>query len=62
MDLNLDTKEQEILAWTLTSAISDLGHEIAHTEKYELRQDLKERKSVLRGILGRLSGNNQNQS
>lgn len=62
MDLNLDTKEQENLAWTLTSSISDLGHEIAHTEKYELRQDLKERRSVLQGILGRLSGNNQNQS
>jgi len=45
MDLNLDTKDQEILAWALTSAISDLGHEIAHTEKYELRQELKERKS-----------------
>ena len=62
MDLHLDTKEQEILVGALTSAISDLGPEISHTEKYELRQDLKERKSVLRGILGRLSGNNQNQS
>ncbi len=41
MDLNLDSKEQEILDWTLTSAISELGHEIAHTERYELRQDLK---------------------
>ncbi len=59
MDLNLDTKEQEILAWTLTSAISDLGPEIAHTEKYELRQDLKERKNVLRVILERLSGDRE---
>ncbi len=55
MDLNLDTKEQEILALTLTNVISDLGDEIAHTEKYELRQDLKERKSVLQEILGRLN-------
>lgn len=55
MDLHLDTKEQEVLVGALTSAISDLGHEIPHTEKYELRQDLKERKSVLLEILGRLN-------
>ena len=55
MDISLVTKEQEILAWALKSAISDLGDEIAHTEKYELRQDLKERRSVLQEILGRLS-------
>ncbi len=55
MDLSLDTKEQEILGLVLAGAISDLGDEIAHTEKYELRQDLKERKNVLREILGRLS-------
>ena len=61
MDLNLDTKEQKILAWTLTNAISDLGDEIGHTEKYELRQDLKERKNVLREILGRLSESHQPQ-
>jgi hypothetical protein len=61
MELILDTKEQEILTSALTSAISDLGPEIAHTEKYELRQELKERKNVLREILGRLSGNDQNQ-
>ena len=39
MELILDTKEQEILTSALTSAISDLGPEIAHTEKYELRQE-----------------------
>lgn len=55
MDLSLDTKEQETLALALTSAISDLGDEIAHTEKFEFRQDLKERKHVLREILGRLN-------
>ena len=54
MELRLDTKEQENLVWALTSAISDLGDEIAHTEKYELRQDLKERRNVLQVILGRL--------
>ena len=55
MDLSLDTKEQEILGLVLAGAISDLGDEIGHTEKYELRQDLKERKIVLRELLERLS-------
>ncbi len=55
MDLSLDTKEQEILGLVLAGAISDLGDEIAHTEKYEFRQDLKERKTVLRELLERLS-------
>lgn len=54
MQLNLEPKEQEILAWALKSSVSDLGHEIADTENYEYRQDLKERKSVLRAILSRL--------
>ena len=48
------TKEQEILAWALKSAVSDLGAEIADTENMEFRQDLKERKAVLRSILQRL--------
>ena len=55
MDLSLDTKEQEILGLVLAGAISDLGDEIGHTEKYEFRQDLKERKTVLRELLERLS-------
>jgi len=55
IDLRLDTKEQEILSLVLAGAISDLGDEIGHTEKYELRQDLKERKIVLRELLEPLS-------
>ncbi len=54
MDLRLNTKEQEILGSVLTCAISDLGDEIGHTEKFEFRQDLKERKIVLRALLERL--------
>jgi len=55
MQLMLEGKEQEILAWVLTSAISDLGHEIAYTENYEFRQHLKERKRILQEILSRLN-------
>lgn len=56
MQLSLDPKEQEILRWALTHAVSELGHEIADTERQELREDLKERKKTLQNILGRLDG------
>jgi len=55
MDLSLNTKEQEILGSVLEGAISDLGDEIGHTEKFEFRRDLKERKVVLRELLERLN-------
>ena len=54
MQLNLEPKEQEILAWALKSSVSDLGHEIADTESQEYREDLKERKAILRAIRSRL--------
>jgi hypothetical protein len=50
----LQPKEQEVLVWALQSTVSDLGSEIAGTEKQEFREDLKERKAVLLGILSRL--------
>ena len=54
MQLSLDPKEQEVLAWALKPTVSELGHEIADTEKQELREDLKERKAILQNILKRL--------
>ncbi len=54
MQMTLDPKEQEILAWALKNYISDLGHEIADTENKEFRDDLKERKAVLIAIVDRL--------
>ena len=53
-NLSLEPKEQEILAWALKSAVSDLGAEIADTENMEFRQDLKERKAVLQSIIRQL--------
>jgi hypothetical protein len=55
MQLSLESKEREILAWALQNAVSDLGAEIADTENQEYREDLKERKAVLRDILKRLN-------
>jgi hypothetical protein len=54
MQLVLQPKEQEVLVWALQSTVLDLGSEIAGTEKQEFREDLKERKAVLLGILSRL--------
>ena len=54
LNISLEPKEQEILAWALKSAVSDLGTEIADTENIEFRQDLKERKAVLQIIIRRL--------
>jgi len=54
LNISLEPREQEILAWALKSAVSDLGGEIADTENMEFRQDLKQRKAILLGIIGRL--------
>jgi hypothetical protein len=54
VNISLEPKEQEILAWALKTAVSDLGAEIADTKNMEFRQDLKERKAILLGIIGRL--------
>jgi hypothetical protein len=54
VQLSLEPNEQNILIWALQSAVSDLGAEIADTENQEFREDLKERKAVLRNILQRL--------
>jgi hypothetical protein len=54
LNISLEPREQEILAWALKSAVSDLGAEIADTENMEFRQDLKQRKAILLGIIGRL--------
>ncbi len=54
LHVSLEPKEQEILAWVLKSAVSDLGAEIADTENMEFRLDLKERKAVLHSIIRQL--------
>lgn len=53
--LSLEPNEQDVLIWALRSAVSDLGAEIADTERQEFREDLKGRKAVLMNILQRLN-------
>ena len=49
--LDLDTLERKILMETLESYLSDLGTEIADTDRFEFREQLKARRNVLNKIL-----------
>ena len=49
--LDLDTLERETLMGTLQSYLSDLSSEIADTDRYEFREELKARRDVLNKIL-----------
>ena len=55
MELILTGAERTILRETMEKAIDDLLMEIAHTDKRKMRDQLKEREEVMRGILARLS-------
>ena len=45
--LDLSEEERQILLEVLETALSDLRMEIAHTDRMEFREMLKERKAVL---------------
>jgi len=45
--IELNEEEKEILRETLRDAISDLGFEIADTEKMQMRERLKAKKAIL---------------
>jgi hypothetical protein len=49
--LTLNEQEREVLVELLESAISDLGFEIADTDRMEFRERLKENRAVLKRIL-----------
>ena len=49
--LDLDTVEQNILAKTLESYLSDLSSEIADTDRFEFREQLKAKRDILTKIL-----------
>ena len=49
--LDLDSTEQKILLETLESYLSDLSYEIADTDKFDFREQLKARRTVLNKIL-----------
>ena len=52
--LDLDTLERETLMGTLQSYLSDLSSEIADTDRFEFREELKARRDTLNGILNAL--------
>ena len=47
MRLELNDAEEKVLADTLESSLSRLGDEISHTDAYDYREFLKERKEIL---------------
>ncbi|UVT18374.1 MAG: hypothetical protein H8K03_10990 [Nitrospira sp.] len=59
MQLTLTPEEQEVLLGAVTSAISDLGTEVGHTDNQTMRQDLQKNKKVLLAILDRKSSNDR---
>jgi hypothetical protein len=49
--LDLDATERSILLETLESYLSDMSVEIADTDRFEFREQLKARRDVLNKIL-----------
>ena len=54
MQLELADAERETLEDVLTRALSDLREEIYKTDLAEFKDALKERESLIRGVLARL--------
>ena len=52
--LELNDEEKEVLATTLESYLSNLRYEIANTDSYDFRQQLKAKKAVLMKIAAEL--------
>ncbi len=55
MEIPLNSEEVAILRETLSADVSDLGMEIADTDRKDFRETLKRRKKVLMEILQKLS-------
>ena len=52
--LELDAGDAEVLTEALQSYLSELHTEIAHTDTYDYREMLKERRAALRRVLATL--------
>jgi hypothetical protein len=55
-DLALTAQERNELRLALRTYVTDLRMEIAHTDRYEFREELKARRAVLEEVLRRLGG------
>ncbi|HZQ98142.1 MAG TPA: hypothetical protein VFC93_04910 [Chloroflexota bacterium] len=54
MELTLEPDEARLLREVLTNHLADLRSEIAHTERFELREELKRDEELIKRLLGRL--------
>ncbi len=54
MKLNLNKAEEQVLVVTLDSSLNRLKDEIAHTDAYDYRELLKQRKEILLKLRGKL--------
>ncbi len=54
MEVKLDEKQVEVLKNLLESEVSDLGMEISDTDQKDYREELKEKRAVLKDILALL--------
>lgn len=55
-DLALTAQERDELRLALRIYVTDLRMEIAHTDRYEFREELKAKRAVLEDVLRRLGG------
>ena len=55
MDVVLTGQERVELRLALETCIKELHTEIAHTDRFEFRQELKARRALLKGVLDRIS-------
>jgi hypothetical protein len=54
MKLNLNKEEVGVLAETIESSLNRLHDEISHTDAYDYRELLKQRKEILQKLRGKL--------
>jgi tRNA(Glu) U13 pseudouridine synthase TruD len=54
MEITLTGPEKFVLRETLEKAIKEMLMEIAHTDNRKMREGLKEREEILKGILEKL--------
>jgi len=54
--LTLSASERAAVRSAMESYVTELRSEIGHTERYELREELKSKRMLLEGVLRRLGG------
>jgi hypothetical protein len=56
IQLELATDEIKMLREVISSAHSELGYEIANTDNYDYRDQLKKKQALLKRVLAQLPG------